>query len=68
MIIFISCYKNANQNCTETPVIPTRIALIKNTITSVDMDRQKLGTLMRRRWECKWVQLLWKIFDSSLKN
>jgi hypothetical protein len=42
---------------------PVRIATIKNTnTTNVGEDAGEKGTLIHCWWECKVIQLLWKIW------
>ena len=44
------------------------MAIIKNNTNKKSWQRQKKGNLMHCYWECKLVQLLWKIVWRQLKK
>lgn len=73
MLNITNCWKNANQNL-RYHLISIRIAAMKKKkpknrekISSISEVVEKLKTL-GTQWECKMVQLLWKIVQPFLKK
>jgi hypothetical protein len=61
MFNILSHKGNANQNDTEIPLYPVRMAIFKTqTTTNSGEDVREKGTLIHCFWECKLVQLLRK--------